>query len=233
MPTDFSKALPEEERGEVVLFKGYELDLEKAKADFGDYVEEVDSLVKKAEVLKIENEDQNQLAVAMGTSAKKLTKQIEARRNEIIKLPDNYVKGIRNFCKMFTEKLISIEMTLKDKITSYRIIQEQKRREAELKAQKETEKLQTKLDKDAAKKGIEPPQILAPILPKGAPVVRTESGSASGRKHWTWILEDQDKVSREYLTLDEKKVNDFVRGGGRNLPGIKIFEKETTSFRVA
>ena len=228
---DFAAVLPKEEQEALTKVQGF--DLEKAKVAFGEYIKEVDSLVKKAEDLKIENDEQNQLAVSMGTSAKKLTKLIETKRNEIIKEPEEYVKGVRNFCKMFTEKLILIEMTLKSKITSYRIVQEQKRREAELKAQKETEKLQAKLNKDAEKKGIEAPQILAPIIPKEAPVTRTESGSASLRKTWTFELVDLDKVPREFLTLSEGKVRDSIRGGVREIPGIRIFEKESTSFRIA
>jgi hypothetical protein len=227
---DFSKALPPEERQELAKTQGF--DLEKAKIVFGNYIKEVDDLVDKANDLTIETEEQNQLAVIMGTSAKKLAKTINQKRDEILKDPEDYVKGVRNFCRMFTEKLATIENGLKQKLTSYRIVQEQKRREAEQKAIAETERLNKKLAKDAEKKGIEAPQIMKPVLPKEQKAIRTESGVASGRKTWTFELADLGKVPREYMTLDERKVNDAIKAGLRNIPGLRIYEKETTTFRT-
>lgn len=230
MGTDFSIVLAEEDR--EALVKPQRFNLEEAKKTFRAWVDQVANLLEKAIDLKVENDQQNEIAVSMGTTAKQLYKKVEAQKNELIKEPEEYVKGIRSFAKIFTEKLLQIESTLKQKITSYRVIQEQKRREASLEAKKETDRLQAKLTEEAAEKGIEAPKILDPILPKEAPVIRTETGSASGRKTWTFELIDLSKVPEEYKILDEKKVRDAVRAGIRQIEGIRIYERETTTFRL-
>ena len=59
-----------------------------------------------------------------------------------------------------------------------------------------------------------------------------EDGKLSKVKKWTWELEDEVAVPREYLALDAKKIDDAVKQGVRNIPGIKIFEKEEISMRI-
>ena len=50
---------------------------------------------------------------------------------------------------------------------------------------------------------------------------------------WEFEIEDINKVPREYLTLDEKKVKDDLKMGIRNIPGLKIYEKTYTKTRVS
>ncbi len=59
-----------------------------------------------------------------------------------------------------------------------------------------------------------------------------EDGKLSKVKKWTWELEDEAAVPRKYLALDAKKIDDAVKQGVRNIPGIKIFEKEEISMRI-
>jgi exonuclease VII large subunit len=59
-----------------------------------------------------------------------------------------------------------------------------------------------------------------------------EDGKLSKVRKWAWELEDEAAVPREYLALDAKKIDDAVKQGVRNIPGIKIFEKEEISMRI-
>lgn len=59
-----------------------------------------------------------------------------------------------------------------------------------------------------------------------------EDGKLTKVKRWAWELENEALVPREYLTLDEKKIDESVKQGIRNIPGIKILEKEEISMRV-
>lgn len=59
-----------------------------------------------------------------------------------------------------------------------------------------------------------------------------EDGKLTKVKRWVWELEHEALVPREYLTLDEKKIDESVKQGIRNIPGIKILEKEEISMRV-
>jgi len=59
-----------------------------------------------------------------------------------------------------------------------------------------------------------------------------EDGKLTKVKKWVWELEDETLVPREYMTLNEKKIDESVKQGIRNIPGIKILEKEEISMRV-
>lgn len=59
-----------------------------------------------------------------------------------------------------------------------------------------------------------------------------EDGKLTKAKKWAWELEDEQSIPREYLTLDEKKIDEAVKQGIRNIPGIKVFEKEEITMRV-
>lgn len=47
---------------------------------------------------------------------------------------------------------------------------------------------------------------------------------------WEWSVVDASQIPREYLRLDEAKVNGAVKGGLRQIPGLHIFP--TTQTRV-
>jgi exonuclease VII large subunit len=59
-----------------------------------------------------------------------------------------------------------------------------------------------------------------------------EDGKLTKVKKWVWELENEAQVPREYLSLDSKKVDEAVKQGVRNIPGIKVFEKEEISMRI-
>ncbi len=207
-------------------------EIDQVKARFSDYIEKIDSIVEKAESLAVTTENTNEEAVNIGTSAKHLYKKIEDQRKEIIEQPNEFVKSVNSFCKIFTEKLQSIETMMKSKIGQYRAIQEQKRREAEIAAKKAADDLQKKLNEEAKVKGTEPVKVETPIIPKKESVTRTETGSAHGRKIWTFEIIDSNKVPREYLIVSDILIRDAVKAGIREIPGVKIFEKSVTTFRT-
>ena len=59
-----------------------------------------------------------------------------------------------------------------------------------------------------------------------------EDGKLTKVKKWSWELEDEQIIPREYLCIDEKKVDEAIKQGVRNIPGIKVFEKEEITMRV-
>jgi hypothetical protein len=59
-----------------------------------------------------------------------------------------------------------------------------------------------------------------------------EDGKLTKVKKWAWELENADAVPREYLSLDEEKIDEAIKQGVRNIPGIKVFEKEEITMRI-
>ena len=59
-----------------------------------------------------------------------------------------------------------------------------------------------------------------------------EDGKLAQVKKWGWELENEALVPREYLSLDPKKIDEAVKRGVRNIPGIKVSEKEEITMRI-
>jgi len=233
MAIDFGAAIPDELRPKSSTPALYQpLDLDQAKTRFSHYIEKIDSLMETAFELSVDTESSNENAVSIGTTAKALLKKIEDQRKELISEPSEFVKSVNSFCKIFTEKLQGIEDLMKQKIAQYRAVLEQRRREAELAAKKTANDLQKKLDLEAKEKGTEPVKVEAPVIPKQETVTRSETGSAYGRKVWTFKIIDVQSVPREYLVVSDSLLRDAVRAGVRNIPGVEIFEEVRTSFRT-
>ena len=62
--------------------------------------------------------------------------------------------------------------------------------------------------------------------------ILVEDGKLAKVKKWVWELENEQLIPREYLSLDEKKIESAIKNGVRNIPGIKVFEKEEISIRI-
>jgi seryl-tRNA synthetase len=95
----------------------------------------------------------------------------------------------------------------------------------------EIEAAKKKAEEEAAKIAVVAPTVVSPVVQDAPKVTRTESGSASQRKVWTFEVIDAAQVPREYLMVDEKRIRDAVRMGTRDIPGIRIFEESKTVFR--
>lgn len=52
------------------------------------------------------------------------------------------------------------------------------------------------------------------------------------RRSWKAQVVDEYKIPREYLIVDEVKINKVVRAGVRSIPGVKIFEEIKMTGRI-
>ena len=208
-------------------------DMETVKQNFSIYVEQVERMVAQAEKHVVENDKTNMQAVTMAGEAKRLAKKIEAQRKNIIDEPNTFVKSVNSFCKSFTEPLKKIEGILKQKVGQYQYKQELARKEAEKKAEEERKKLQKKLDAEAKKAGVESVKVAPLALPPNESVTRTDTGTAAHiRKQWKAEIREPAKVPREYCSPDPKLINQAVKMGIREIPGIRIFEDVSTVLRT-
>jgi len=107
--------------------------------------------------------------------------------------------------------------------------------EAEERAKREAEEIEAarkKAEEEAAKHEIQAPVVTAPVIPVKGKVTRTETGAAAHeRKAWKAEVINEAEIPREYLTVDMKKINEAVKMGAREIPGVRIFEETSTVFR--
>lgn len=59
-----------------------------------------------------------------------------------------------------------------------------------------------------------------------------ELGSFSRKSVWSYIIEDKESIPKEYLKLDEEKIEADIKAGIRNIPGVNIQETSTYNFRL-
>ncbi len=102
----------------------------------------------------------------------------------------------------------------------------------EKKAEEERLAALKKAEEEAKKIEVQAPVVVAPVVAEAPRVTRTESGSASQRKNWTFAVTDTGLVPREYLIVDMAKIRDAVKMGVRSIQGVTIFEETKTVFRT-
>jgi hypothetical protein len=217
------------------------LDIAEARQSMAVYDAEVDGMVSEAKVLVVSNPEAAQAAVALAGQAKALGKKIEAVRVKAIEEPMAYVKQVNALARFFLDRLVldakktnqeSVEGILKKKIGDYQYKAELARREAERMAQEEVKALQARLDAEAAKTGIEAPTVVAPVIQQEK-VIRSETGASShSRTTWKGEIVDAASVPREYCSPDQKKINEAIKMGVREIPGVRIFEDVQTILRA-
>ncbi|RJQ53413.1 MAG: hypothetical protein C4521_07725 [Actinobacteria bacterium] len=89
------------------------------------------------------------------------------------------------------------------------------------------EKEQAKLERQAAKKGLPaPPPLPIPVVAPDVTSVEGAFGAVGTRKTWTCRVVDFSQVPEEFKTLDTVKVNQAIRAGAREIPGLEIYQEE-------
>jgi len=166
-------------------------------------------------------------------------------RTFFVKPLNDQVKQINSLFQAETEPLKILSAKIDTELKTY-FIAEEKRREEELqeklKAQREEEALAAKLKAEAEAAGLPMPEIKTPTVLEVTDSVevvptstKTAAGTMSYKKVWQWEVEDEDalRLSRpDLFILDEKAVNALVRGGEREVKGLRIFQDVQTSGRV-
>jgi len=245
MTIDLFAALDPADRPEPVTYEGPKeyvmtpatvknaLDVIEARRRLDVYTLHIRQMADQATAHHVTDDATNKAAVAMASQAKALFNAVEDQRKEIVKEPNAFIKSVNAFAKEFTAQLQGIEADLKMKISRYQLAQEKKRIEAQRKAEEEARALQEQINKEADEAGIDPVVIPAPVVTDKPAVTRTEAGSASIRKGWTWKLVDVSKVPAEYLEVNRTLLNQAVKAGIRAIPGIEIYEEASTVIRSA
>lgn len=107
------------------------------------------------------------------------------------------------------------------------------RAEEESKTKPEADRLETirLAEEEAVKNAVVAPMVVAPVVQDAPKITRTESGSASQRKGWTFEVVDAALVPDEFKVVDEKKIRDAVKMGARSIAGVRIYEDSKTVFR--
>lgn len=62
--------------------------------------------------------------------------------------------------------------------------------------------------------------------------IKVEDGTISKKMKWVFEIENADEVPRDFLCVDEKKIQLAIKNGIRHIKGVKIYESMEIDMRV-
>lgn len=179
-------------------------------------------------------------------------KQAEEERKRLVKPFNDGVAQINARFKSITLPLQDAVGMLKDKMLTFQRAAERKaeeerqrrqreqdeidRKERERKAAEEAQNLKEATDGEEQDRAAPPARIEEPPPPAVAssfkPSTYGQTGAISTvKKVWKHELADISQVPAQYLLLDTVKVNQAVRAGIREIPGVRIFQTEELAVK--
>lgn len=197
------------------------------------------ALPEQAKVLKVVDNDTLVKADNFLVDIKAFAKEIKAYYRPDIDNAKELHKSLLAKMNTVLVPLVEAEGLLKPQIASYAAEQERKRREEEVRLRREQEKAEEDRrlqeaeaaeaagDHEEAAAIIEepiftPPPVVAPSTPKLKSSIRTL---------WRWRMKNPNLIPREYLMVDEKKINGIVNSlkGATKIPGVEVYPTDSVA----
>lgn len=172
-------------------------------------------------------------------------KAVEELRVRFTRPLNEHLKTLNGFFKGLDQPLAEADAALRQKVLAYRAAEqaraaaEQARLRVEA-AARETEarallasmapvpQVEVEAALDAVDKA---DQALATAPPPPVPTVKTAFGTSTARRDWDFEVTDLAQVPAEYLLINGPAVRDAIRRGVRDIPGVRIYQKETLVVR--
>lgn len=202
------------------------------------------------EVDKLEVLTDNDLMLANDAvkHVKDFIKSAKSKRDELRKPVKDYYDQINNAYNIKIEAAEKLEDTLKGKMLKYKKAleeAEQKRKEEELKRLEEQKKTMEQtaikltehdqnMARDLANTVEEVKNQMSTVAKQEIPQIKSVTSTmarSSYVKTWKYEITNEAEVPRLYCSPDRGKLQDAVRSGLREIPGVRIFEEETIKVR--
>jgi hypothetical protein len=141
---------------------------------------------------------------------------IENKRLEFTAPLNQSLKAINDTFKKLKAPLLEAKMLLTNRILDWRRAEQEK-------IAKEEER-RRKIQEAHEKQGHQVNEPVVMLRPD------THIGNSQVRKVWKWKLTDFTKLSDEFKTINGVYVNQKIREGVREIPGLEIFQEEELSI---
>lgn len=167
-------------------------------------------------------------------------REIEDERTNIVKPINDSVKRINERFKAITTPLLDAENGIKRKMLDFQQEEARKAEEERKKAETEAAEAAATLAAEAADmdRAPLPPSLVptpAPLPPEPPKTTYGAYGAVSTmKKVWSWELLDIAALAAarpDLVMVDAGKVAAEIRGRGGEIPGLRIFEKDTIAVR--
>lgn len=212
---------------------------------------QIETIKVKVSEIQVISDESKSTGIDILSDIKKNMKTVEEKRKEYKQQYLDKCRDIDELAKKFSIPLNDMYNSLNKKLIDYHTEQkkieveaerkrqqefekkeaEKKEREAKIQAEidavednKEKLKLQHKLERSASKETMLPVESDNQVESK----TKTDKATMSYTSVWKFKVDDKAKVPMEYLIPDEVKIGKMVRAGLRELPGVTIWEHETS-----
>lgn len=183
--------------------------------------------------------------------AKRAGKQIEIIRRKQVDPLNEQVKAYNAAWRPLMDAITAFEVAAKRKVTAFmqaereRVAREQEaarkrqeeawQREQAALAKAETARSSTARAAALAKADTAAKDMMVARAeePMQAPTgIKTDHGTSSLRRRWTFRVEFPDQLPLRFLVPDEKAIRKAVAEGARSIPGVVIYEEEDLAVRL-
>lgn len=142
--------------------------------------------------------------------------------------------------KRFITEIDKVEQMFRDKIAQYhaekkrieneRLEKERQERLRQLEAEREKQIIAANGEAtEALEKAAE--HVQAEVMKPKSSAVGFTGATSSGVTRWTYEITDADAVPREFCEPAAGKINRAVQSGSREIPGVRIYQKESVMIR--
>lgn len=208
--------------------------------------------------IKVSDDDSKNRALMAGSEAARYRKMIEEKRKELVKPLKDEAKAIDDYAKSLSQPVVEVESHLKAQLAGFEKILAEKRRAEEERLAEERRKREKEIE-EKARADRERAELEASFgLKTSDDLVRDEIVSkteqerqavelnqemkskskaiaadkvSGARKRWVWAVKDLSKVPVEFLQINSVAVNQAMREGNMQIPGIEYTEETTVAFR--
>ena len=177
---------------------------------------QVSPLVKKAGSYVINSVDSIEDASGFLRKVRDTENSIEKKRLELTQPLNQSLKAINLMFGQIKKPLEEARKLLTSKILNWKVAEQQRL---------EKEEARRRAIQDAHEKAGH--EVKAPVV-----LERPDNkiGNTQTTKYWTFEIIDFSKVPDELKVLNQVAVNSAIRGGARNIEGLKIVQKERLSI---
>ena len=178
--------------------------------------EESSILLKQADSYVIKSAQDVDSASEFLSEVKGLENRIEAKRLEFTKPLNQSLKAINETFKKLSKSLVDARQIVAIRILDWR--------KAENDRIAKEEERRRKIQDAHERAGHE---VKAPIILEK---LEKRMGDTQARKVWSWKLVDFNKVPDSYKEISPVAINQAIRNGIREIPGLRIFQEESLSI---
>lgn len=187
-------------------------------------------------LMKVDDLESQQKASNTLVELARMKKEVNERRDFVVKPLKEHVKRLDGMFKPVLEQLEQADENLRGKVLAFRQRQSQAAERERLRLMAEAEAKQEQAEELEAKGKVkqaaamqeqaQESAITALAVTGPGKQLLSDEGSVGTSKRWIFEIEDAGAVPRQYLVPDEKAIRRAVTAGERTIPGVRIFETE-------